>query len=144
MNDKITSAVHWSFWLISVLGLIWNGLGGVNFIMQMNPEVVASFPETHRAIIEGRPLWATAGFAIAVFGGAIGCLLLLLRKAVASLVLIASFLGAAFTMIHTVGIALWTIDFSTAELFVMAILPLIVGAFLIWYSKLAQTKGWIG
>jgi hypothetical protein len=52
---------------------------GGNF-MQMNAEAIAAMPETHRAIIEGRPAWATGGFAIAVFGGAIGCLLLLFRN----------------------------------------------------------------
>ncbi len=39
-------------------------MGVINFFMQMNPEAVAAYPESHRAIIEGRPAWA---FAIAVF-----------------------------------------------------------------------------
>jgi hypothetical protein len=42
-------------------------------------------PETHRAIIDTRPAWATGEFAVAVFGGALGCLLLLLKKAGRSL-----------------------------------------------------------
>ena len=46
----------------------------------MNPNIVDAMPEAYRAIVENRPAWATAAFAIAVFGGAFGCLLLLLRK----------------------------------------------------------------
>ena len=79
MNDKTVSGVHWSFWIIGFVALIWNVMGSINYFIQMDADVVATFPETHRAIIEGRPVWATAGFAIAVFGGSLGCLLLLFR-----------------------------------------------------------------
>ena len=72
MNNERGQGVHWSFWLISIIALLWNVMGSINFFMQMNADIVAGLPETHRAIIEGRPLWATAGFALAVFGGALG------------------------------------------------------------------------
>ena len=143
MNDESVGGVHWSFWAIAAVALIWNVMGGVNFFVQMNAEIVAAMPETHRAIIEGRPAWATGGFAMAVFGGALGGLLLLLRKSAAYYLLIASLLGVIVTMIHTLGIASSTIDFSPFEILVMILLPLVVAAFLIWYSKLAESKGWI-
>jgi len=143
MNDETVRRVHWSFWVIGAVALIWNVLGGVNFFVQMNADVVTSFPETARAIIEGRPAWATGGFAIAVFGGALGCLLLLLRKSAAYYLFIASLLGTIVTMIHTLGIASSTIDFSPFEILMMILMPLVVAAFLIWYSKQAQSKGWI-
>jgi len=144
MNDETVSRVHWSFWVISAFALIWNVLGSVNYLSQMNPDLVASLPETHRAIIEGRPAWATGGFAIAVFGGAFGGLLLLLRKSAAAYLFIASLVGTIVTMIHTINIASSTIDFNAVEILVMILLPLLVAAFLIWYSKNAQSKNWIG
>jgi hypothetical protein len=73
--------------------------------MQMDLEFVTSLPETHRAIIEGRPVWATAGFALGVFGGVLGCVLLLFRKSAALYVFILSLLGIAMTMVHTVNVA---------------------------------------
>jgi hypothetical protein len=69
------------------------GMGVMNFIVQMKADALASFPESHRAIIEGRPTWATGAFAIAVFGGALGCLLLLFRQSAAYYLFIASLLG---------------------------------------------------
>lgn len=109
----------------------------------MSTEVVAAMPETARAIIEDRPAWATSGFAIAVFGGALGCVLLLLRKSSAYYLFIASLLGVIVTMIHTVGIASSTIDFRPFEIVMMILMPLVVAAILIWYSKQAENKGWI-
>jgi hypothetical protein len=143
MNDKTVGGVHWSFRAIGVVALIWNVMGVLNFFMQMNADVLASLPESHRAIIEGRPAWASGGFAIAVFGGAIGCLLLLLRKSAAYYLFIASLLGVIVTMIHTLGFASSTIDFSPVEISMMILMPLAVAAFLIWYSKQAESKGWI-
>jgi len=141
MNDETIPTVHWSFWVIGIAALIWNVLASVNYLMQMNPDIVASFPETHRAIIIGRPAWATGGFAVAVFGGSLGCLLLLLRKAVAFYFLIASLLGVIVTMVHTTDIARSTIKFSALEIFVMIVLPLLVAIFLAWYSKRVESKG---
>lgn len=143
MNNKTAAKVHWSFWVIGIFMLIWNAMGGVNFIMQMNPDSLASYPESHQAIIVGRPLWATAGFALCVFGGALGCLLLLFRKSWAFYLFIASLLGVIVTSIHTFRITSSPVEFSTAEVFVMAVLPIIMAALLVWYAKWAQMRRWI-
>jgi hypothetical protein len=143
MNEKTVGGVHWSFWVIGVIALIWNVMGVANYFGQMNAEMVASFPESHRAIIEGRPVWATGGFAVAVFGGALGSLMLLLRKSVALYLFIASLLGTIVTMIHTVTVAGSTTGFGAFEIAMMIVAPLVVAALLIWYSTLADRKGWL-
>jgi len=140
MNKENVSGVHWSFWVIGVVALIWNVMGAINFFVQMNPDMLAAYRESERAIIEGRPAWATGGFAIAVFGGTLGSLLLLLRKSAAYYFFIASLFGVIVTMVHTLGVG---IDFSLGEILGIILLPLLVAAFLLWYSKLAESKGWI-
>ena len=137
MNDKNIGGVHWSFWAIGAVALIWNVMGVINFFMQMNPDVLADYPEAARSLVKGRPAWATGAFAIAVFGGALGCLLLLLRMSAAHYVFIASLLGVIVTNIHTFGIA------GSTEIWVGSLMSLVVAAFLIWYSKQAESKGWI-
>ncbi len=140
MSDGKAGGIHWSFWVIGAVALIWNLMGAMNYVMQMDADAVASMPETHRAIIDGRPAWATGGFVIGVFGGAIGALMLLLRKSAAAYVFIASLIGVIVTMIHTLGLG---IHFSAFEMVMMVAMPIVVAAFLIWYSKLATSKGWI-
>jgi hypothetical protein len=133
MNNS-TSKTHWSFWAVGAFALVWNVLGGANYIMQMNADMVATLPDTHQAIINGRPAWATAGFAVGVFGGAIGALLLLLRKPAALCVFVASLVGVLVTMIHTIQVARSVIPFSGMDIFVMIVLPVIVAAILVWYA----------
>ena len=140
MSDKNVISVHWSFWVIGAIALIWNVMGVINFFVQMNPDALDAYRESERAIIQGRPVWATGGFAIAVFGGALGCVLLLLKKSAAYSVFIASLLGVIVTMIHTLGIG---IDFGLGEILGIILMPLVVAAFLIWYAKQSKSKGWI-
>ncbi len=140
MNDKTVAGVHWGFWAIGAVALIWNVMGVINFFVQMNPDVLAAYRESERAIVEGRPAWATGGFAIAVFGGTLGCVLLLLRRSAAYYLFIASLLGVIVTVTHTLGVG---IDFGLGEILGIILMPLVVAAFLIWYSKWAESKGWI-
>ncbi len=143
MRDKTVIGVHWRFWVIGAVALLWNVMGSINYVLQMIPDVLATYSESERAIVEGRPAWATGAFAIAVFCGTLGSLLLLLRKSAAYYLFIASLLGVIVTMIHTVSLAVSTIDFSPFEIAGVILMPLVAVALLIWYSKHAESKGWI-
>ena len=138
MNEKNIVVVHWSFYVIGAVGLIFNLMGCMNYISQMNAESVASMPDLYRAIVENRPAWGTGAFAIAVFGGALGCLLLLLRKSVAIYVFVVALVGTVVAQLPFLGMA----DFPTAA-WIGWLSQLAVGAFLIWYSKQTESKGWI-
>jgi len=140
VTEQNTGGIHWSFWLISAIALIWNALGVANFFVQMDPEVISAYRESEQAIIVGRPAWATGAFAVAVFGGAIGSLLLLLRKAAANYLFIASLIGVVGTMIHALGV---DIEFGPGEIAGIIVMPLAVAVFLIWYTKSSQARGWI-
>jgi len=142
MNKETVGSVHWSFWTIGAVALIWNVMGVINFFVQMHPDALASYPDSHRAIIEGRPAWATGAFAVAVVGGALGCLLLLLRKSAALHVFIASLLGVIVQMIPHLGVGGSNIE-GPVEIVMMILMPPVVAAFLIWYSKRARSRGWI-
>ncbi|MGC1498308.1 MAG: hypothetical protein WA790_21055 [Sulfitobacter sp.] len=126
---------HFSFWIISALGLAWNLMGCLNYVAQINPETVAQMPETYQVIINGRPAWASAAFGLAVFGGAVGCILLLLRRKVATALLILSLIGIVGTGVFTVMLV---------GAVPSMILSLLVGVALVWYSTIARRAGWLG
>ncbi len=142
MNEQpnIKNAAHWSFWIICVLALIWNTLGSINFVVQMNSQMIENYRESERAIIEGRPIWATLGFALSVFGGTLGCALLLIRKKIAFYAFAVSMVGTLVVTAHTITL---DIEFGMGELVGIVLSPTVVAAFLIWYSMYTDRKGWV-
>ena len=73
------------FWIIAVIALIWNGLGVGAYFGQvmMTAEQFAALPPEQQTLISETPFWVTAAFAIAVIGGFVAAIMLLLRKRVA-------------------------------------------------------------
>jgi hypothetical protein len=86
----------WHLWLIAIVGGLWNSFGALSFMLtQLKVEAVMSeYPPEQREYFESFPFWAVAFWAIGVFGGVIGCLLLLLKNRFAFHVLLASVVGA--------------------------------------------------
>lgn len=132
------------FWIVSVLTLIWNAMGVHGYISQAYQ--TKAFTEAYTAeqleVMNSMPAWYTALFAIAVFAGTIGCLLLLLRKKLANAFLLLSFLAATIMMVYFLFIAdLKNVDFSDSK--IMAYMIIVIAAFLVWFSRKASAKGWI-
>ena len=130
-----------TFWVISVIALIWNGLGVMTYLGRAfaTDEMIAALPEEQQAeFLVEYPAWYTAAFAIAVFCGALGCLALLLRKKWAYILFVLSAIGAIVQHVYL----FMNVEMDGAAI-VMPILVIIVCLFLIWYAKNAITKGWI-
>lgn len=131
------------FWIISAVALIWNLMGVMNYIAQayMTDEMKALLTNGQREYMETVPAWATAAFAIAVFTGVIGCLLLLLRKRMAKTLLLVSLLGVIVQMSH--GFMSGIKDVYGPGGILMPIMIIGLSLFLVWYSKFVDKKGWL-
>ena len=141
INTKPIAEIHRSFWLIAGIAFIWNVLGSINFVVQLNPDMIDAYRESERAIIMNRPAWATVAFAVAVFGGAIGSVLLLLRKSIAFYLFIASLLGVIVAIMHSLSVDNFL---GLGDILGIILMPVAIAAFLVWYSKMTENKGWIG
>ena len=137
-EDADPAGVPRSFWAVGALGLVFNLMGCLNFVSQLDPEAVASMPEAYRAIVETRPAWGTGAFAIAVFGGITGAALLLLRRSAATLVLLAALIGALVAQLP-----LFELPSFPAGAALGGLSQLVVGGFLTWYASRAGRLGWL-
>lgn len=132
------------FWVVSILALVWNLMGVMAYIAQvtLTPEALAAMAEAERTLYENTPAWVNGAFAIAVWGGALGCLLLLLKKAVALIVLIISLLAILVQMGHAFFIS------NSWEVFgpggaIMPVMVIVTGVLLVWFAKSSKDKAWI-
>ena len=132
-------------WFMVVAGilLVWNLLGVMAYIMQvtMSPEALAALPEAQRQLLENTPTWATAAFAVAVNGGVLGCLLLLLKRNLAGLFLQLSLAGVLVQMFHSFFMS------NSFEVFgpggmVMPIMVIIIAIYLVILAARAKANHW--
>ena len=133
------------FWAVSAAMLLWNGLGAMAYVADatMTADALNALPEAERALRVSRPAWATAAFAVAVFGGVVGCLLLLVRSRWAFPVLVLSLLGVAAQMTQAFLIANSYEVYGPPGL-IMPTLVLTFSLFLVWFARRARARGWLG
>ena len=133
----------WHLWLIGIIGGLWSSMGVLSFMLtQMRVEAVMSqFPPQQRAYFESFPWWAVASWAIWVFGGVIGCLLLLLKNRLAFHFVLASAIGAI--VCNFGGLLLlggMDVMRETGGLG-FTVFPVVFAAFLAYYARAMSKKG---
>ena len=132
-------------WFMVVAGilLVWNLLGVTAYIMQvmMTPEALAALPDAQRQLYENTPEWATAAFAIAVNGGVLGCLLLLLKRNLAGLFLQLSLAGVLVQMFHSFFMSKSFEVFGPGGM-VMPIMVMLIAIYLVTLAAKAKSNRW--
>ena len=131
------------FWIICSIALLWNLMGVMEYLntAYMTEETLALLSLNEQNFYTNTPAFITAAFAIAVFSGSLGCLALLLRKKLATILLIISMVA----VIVQFGYILFIQDFMeiTGTRIIMPILIIVVAVFLVWYAKKAEKNNWI-
>lgn len=105
MNDAKPapkSNAPWHLWLCGVLALMWNGVGAFDYVMTeaRNASYMGSFTPEQRAYFYGFPIWVVAAWALSVWGGVLGSILLLLRRRLAVPILGVSLATFLITTYH--------------------------------------------
>jgi CHASE2 domain-containing sensor protein len=132
------------FWVISSIALVWNLMGVFNYLDQafMTDKVLETLPKEQQILYQDVPAWVTAAFAIAVFSGTLGSLLLLLKKKIATTFFIISFLGIVGQMSYGLLIDQNSDSYGPMGI-AMPIIIIAFGGYLIWYSRKANEHRWL-
>lgn len=133
-----------AFWIIGGLALLWNLMGVAAYIstVTMTPEALQALPPEQQQLYTDIPKWATAAFAIAVWGSTVGCILMLLRKKIAVPVFAISFAGILVQMTHSLVISK-SIEVYGPGGAIMPVMVILIGGLLVWYSRKAADRGWL-
>ena len=133
------------FWIISIIALLWNAMGVLAYIGQafLTEEAIAAMsPEQQEIYSIDFPAWYTAAFAIAVFAGFGACILLLLRKKLANIFFIVSFIAVIVQSIYTFFMSPITDKMSGFDTSMSISIP-IIAILLIVFSNKGIAKGWL-
>jgi hypothetical protein len=133
-----------SFWVLSILMLIWNGIGCFQYLVltSATDEQLATMSAAELAIFQSTPAWVTGAFAIAVFGALIGTIALLARKSWARILFVISLIAVFVQHIWTFFLSGY-LDIMPATVMIFPLLVIVIGVFEIWYAGQATKRGWL-
>jgi hypothetical protein len=134
----------WHLWVVGVVSLLWNAGGAWDYLMTQlgNEAYLSMLNEAQRAMLDARPAWFDAVWALGVWGSVAGSLLLLLRSRWAVTAFALSFVGLILSSVWSYGLSDPTADevmgrFATVFSLVVAV---VIVAF--WaYARVMAGRG---
>lgn len=143
MNDSVKLPV-W-FWIVGVILLLWGAAGIFAFYTQLTmpyDQMVAEMGKAAADCIKDMPGWLWWVYGIAVWGGVLGTIALLLQRNWArpiylvSVVAVVVQFGHSFLVAHIQEIMGWGSAIFPAFIFAM-------GLFQLWFADWANKQGWL-
>ena len=107
MNDTTLGAanVPWHLWLIGGLSLLFNAMGVISYTMtKFDMLAEAGMTADQIAFMNAYPVWASAFWALGVWGAFAGSVLLLLRSRFAVPAMVVATIGLVGTTVYNYGL----------------------------------------
>ena len=142
MSEMQASRTPRHLWIVGIVALLWNLVGAWDYIMTetKNEAYMSQFTPEQLEFFYGFPVWLVAFWAVAVWGGVLGAVLLLMRRKLAVPVLVVSLLCMVVTAIHNYGFAGGADVVGSTGVFFSAVIFAIALA-LIFYARSMTGKG---
>ncbi|MDH4036041.1 MAG: hypothetical protein OEX18_13870 [Candidatus Krumholzibacteria bacterium] len=142
MSEARTVSTPRHLWIIGIVGLLWNIMGVVDYLMTQtrNETYMAKFSAEELEYFYGLPAWVVSTWALAVWGGLLGTVLLLMRRKLAVHVFLVSLLCVVVTAIQNYGLSEgMEIMGATGMIFTVVIFAIALGLYL--YAKKMARRG---
>ncbi|QXP70230.1 hypothetical protein H0I29_16680 [Polaribacter sp. R2A056_3_33] len=131
-----------AFWIIAVIGLIWNLMGVDGYLNQayQTERFKSMYSKEQLEIIFNIPSWVMAAFAIAVFSSVFACILLFFRKKLAKTFFLIGLIAVIIQTTYNLFINPGREWYGYLEYSMLIIIPLF-SVFLFWFSKKCADDG---
>jgi hypothetical protein len=143
--EAMTAAARpaWKLRAVGVVALLWNAMGAFDYLMTQtrNADYMANFTPEQLDYFYGFPTWMTAAWAVAVWGGILGAVLLLMRKRLAEPVFLVSFLAMVLTTLYSYVLSngVEVFDGVGSQVFSALIFAVALGLYL--YARRLRRRG---
>jgi hypothetical protein len=139
-----SSATPWHLWVVGVLGVLWNGFAAYDYVMTNTGGEAylrsMNVSEEMIAYVMAMPSWMTAVWAIGVWGGLVGAVLLLLRMKWAVHVFAASLAAFLTSLVYYYVLSNGLEIMGAASLGLNG--AILAGCiFFLWYAWFATKRG---
>jgi hypothetical protein len=141
MNGSVKTPVH--LWIVGVLATIWNAFGCFDYLMTQtrNHAYLAHFTDPQRVYFDSFPMWMVATWALGVWGGLAGSLLLLARSRHAVTAFAVSLAGLAASTLHQYVLSTPPPEMMSGAMLVMNLVIWAVAIGLLLYALSMRRRG---
>ncbi|KQY82042.1 MULTISPECIES: hypothetical protein [unclassified Brevundimonas] len=133
----------WHLWIVGILAALWNGFGCIDYVMTQTRQdewfAQMGMTEAQIAYFNAMPAWTHGAWAIGVWGGLLGAILLLLRRKWATPVFVISFLGWLAGAVYA-----FALSGGMEAMGPMWPMQIVIGGacvFFIWYAWMLGKRG---
>jgi len=139
MQQAVSARAPAHLWIVGILALLWNAFGCYDYLMTntRNQAYLSAFPADQLAYLDSLPSWVTAFWALGVWGGLAGAILLLARSRHAILAFGISLIGAVVGL----GYQMFATDMpASMKQGIGGIMPWVIiaiAALQLWYARSA-------
>jgi len=129
------------FMIGAAASLLFMGLGCISYVMHVlaNP---AAMGLDQRAAYEAEPAWVTGAYAVAVWVGLIGALLLVLRRKAAEWLLLVSVIAVLVWLAGLLLVSPLRDSMSANDLIVALVVAALTWT-IFWFARHSRQKGWL-
>lgn len=129
------------YWVVSLMGTIWGLIWAMDYVLTQaeNPDYISNIPADAWLYLQNLPLWIMVLWAIAVWSGLLGWVMMLLRKRWAVKFFTLSVIALIMNFIYWIPTGGWALQDSIGRRFL-----LVVGLFAVfgvWFSRNMRSKG---
>lgn len=144
MVDAREAGRPWHMWAVGVLGTLWNCIGAFDYVMSQtrNAAYMAAFASEQLDYFYAFPGWAVAGWALGVWGGLIGSLLLLLRSRWAVHAFALSLIGLAISTVYQLMTPM-PASMTTPGAIGLTVGIWVIAGLLLWYAMRMRWRGFL-
>jgi len=142
MEEDFTPRPVAGWFIIAAVGsLLFMGLGCISYLMHVlaNP---ATMPLDQRAAYEAEPAWVTGAYAVAVWVGLMGAILLVMRRRAAEWLLLISLVAVLAWLAGLVLVTGLRENMSANDLLVAIVVTTLTWT-VYWFARHSRQRGWL-
>jgi hypothetical protein len=141
MDDENASGAPRWFMIAALAALAWEIVGCTMYVMQVSVDP-AALPADQRQMWDATPAWMTGAYAVAVWVGLIGAILLLMRRKLAEPLLLVSLIAVVVQFSGLLIVPQLRNLVSSDVLFLPFLIVIVCGV--IWhFARRARRSGWL-
>lgn len=140
-----TSKVPTTFWVIAAIAILWNIMGVFAFAtdIMMSPETLATLSPEQQELYASNPAWMKIVYGIATITGLLGAIGLIMRKSWASKLFLVSLIAVILQMGYTIFATNAREVLGNNQALMFPIIVILIAAFLWFYARKGERRGWI-